>query len=1246
MTSPAAVFFAYTPDRRQLLSVSADYETVWGRSCESLYQHPQSWLEAVHPDDRPQVEAGLQQPSDVSITQNYAIIQPDGQIRWITARSSLVSCADGSTHLVDYAEDITEQHNTELQLHQANRALQTLSECNQALIRATDEATLLAEICRIIVEFGQYRAAWIGFAEDNAEKSVRPVVQAGYSQEYLQSIQISWGDNELGRGPTGTAIRTGQLSIAQDILHDPRFQPWREAALHHGYAASIALPLIVNNKTFGALNIYSVHAHAFDADETRLLTELAGDLAYGIEALRTQTALQDSEMKFRAFLEMASEAIIVANAQGQIVLFNTVAEELFGCSQAEMLGQPVESLMPERFRRGHVYYREGYSAQPKRRSMGKSRVLYARRHDGSEFPIEVGLSWVEVEGERFILTFLTDVSDRKQAEAALRQAQDDLQHSNQELEHRVLQRTEELLQLNERLKQELAERKQMEAEQKRLAAIVESSDDGIIGLSMDGIVTSWNSGAEKIYGFSAEEIVGQSVQLLLPDDRVDEESAIIERIKRGERLEHYETLRRHKSGSLFDVSLTISPIQNSEGKVVGISKISRDITASKQAEAERKQAQEALARELVRSKGLLNASFDGIVVVDAQGYVVEANESYARMLGRTLEETLTLHISDWDAQWSPEELERIVTTGRFVDRTFETLHRRKDGSTYEVEITVSNVAVDDEVLQLCICRDITERKKSEEQLRLSNERMSLANAELARAARLKDEFLASMSHELRTPLNAILGLSEALIEDIFGPLNDEQREHLSTIEKSGKHLLTLINEILDLSKVESGRMELEITSVPVEEFCTSCLSFVKQQAHQKRIQLDCRIDPELIEIDIDERRIRQVLINLLSNAVKFTPDNGTVQLQVRGDTFRETLEFSVTDTGIGIAPEHLDTLFQPFVQIDSALSRRYEGTGLGLALVRRISELHGGSVSLESQEGKGSRFTVSLPWSPPAEPRPVAETASADSCPWQPGLRKVLIIDDSAAAADQIMRYLQELDIQGIVHPRGTGAVDLAQQVQADVIILDILLPDQSGWTALADLKAHPATQDIPVVIVSVVDEQLQSLEMGAVAHLLKPFTRQQFQQVLGRVIPPKKSPAEVLARGDASAEAPLILLAEDNEANIAMVDSYLDAQGLRVVVARNGREAVQMASQYQPDLVLMDIQMPEMDGLEATQKIRLDSSLKDLPVVALTALAMPGDRERCLAAGATDYLTKPISPKHLIELLRRYIPQLSAVSK
>lgn len=1385
MNSTSAIFFVFSPDRSQLFHVSSNYEEIWGRSLDSLYRDPGSWAEAVHPDDRERVAIALRGRSaqeQVSLAEagnttalTYRIVRSDSSIRWISACSTLITGeAELPDRIIECATDITEKERAEQQIYRINRALRTLSGCRQALSRITDEATLLREVCQILVELGGYRAAWIGFAEHDENKHVRPVAEAGCSEDYLQSVQVSWGDNELGRGPTGTAIRTGKLCIAQDIVHDLDYQPWRESALLHGYASSIALPLMLNGSAFGALNIYAVRPYAFDGEETRLLTELADDLAYVITALRTRMALRGSEAKFRAFLEAASEAVIVSNTKGEIVLFNAAAEELFGYSQPEVLHRPVECLMPERFRRGHVQYRGEYRAKPSRRSMGESRNLSALRKDGSEFPIEAGLSSVDIDGEFFTLTFLTDISNRRRIEAERKQAEDALRHSeatlrqaeeslrqaNQELEHRVAMRTAELSQLNDRLQHELVERersrqvlqeqaqlldlahdtimahrldgvitfwnrgaettygwsrdeaigkishdllqtqfsksrdeieadllaheywegelvhttqagtqitvasrwalqrdrhgqpikileinnditerKRAEEEQLRLAAIVESSDDGIIGISLDDKIMSWNNGAEKIYGYSADKIVSQPVRLLVPPNLIAEELRIIDQIKQGDRLEHYETQRRHKNGTIFDVSLTMSPIKNALGEVVGISKIAREITERKQGEAERKRAEEALAQELMRSKALFEASFDGIVVLNHQGNVVEANESFARMLGRSLKNTLTLHVSDWDAQWTREELNEIVNSRQLVGKTFETLHRRLDRSIYEVEITISEVILEEEVLQVCICRDITARKRSEEQLRISTERTSLANAELARAARLKDEFLASMSHELRTPLNAILGLSEALIEEIFGSVNEEQREHLTTIERSGQHLLALINDILDLSKVESGMMELEITSVPVQEFCESCLSFIKQQAHHKRIKLDCRVDEELLEIEIDERRIRQVLVNLLSNAVKFTPDHGTVQLQVRADSFHETLEFSVTDTGIGIAPEHIGKLFQPFVQIDSALSRRYSGTGLGLALVRRITELHGGSVALESQEGKGSRFTVTIPWTPsPADETTLVPEVVQEH---ELTLQQVLIVEDSETAANQLVRYLTELGVQTLIHPRGDGAIQMALQVQPDVIILDILLPDQSGWTVLADLKANAMTKNIPVVVVSVVEERLRSLTMGAVAHLLKPFTRHQLQQTLQRLMAEQETLDDSTALVLTPTQMPLILLVEDNEANISMIESYLQARGLQVLLARNGVEAIQMASQNQPDLILMDIQMPEMDGFEATQRIRTESDLKETPIIALTALAMPGDRERCLEAGATDYLTKPISLKHLVRILIRYIPQL-----
>ncbi len=1100
-------------------------------------------------------------------------------------------------------QDITDRKQAEQQLSAVNRALKTLSECNQAVVRATDEPSLLAAICQKIVQFGGYHSAWVGFAENNAAKTVRPVAQAGYLEGYLDSIQITWSETESGRGPTGTAIRTGQTCIAQNLLTHPHYQPWREAARQRGYAASIALPLIVDRQPIGALNIDATAANAFNPEEVELLSELADDLAYGIAALRTEEALRsseerwqlalrgnndgiwdwnvqtnavffsprwkemlgfapeeiadsleewakrvhpddlgwvtqaiqdhfdrktpyyitehrvqckdgsyqwildrgqalwddegnairmvgshtdisdrklaeaslrDSEAKFRAFVESASEAIIVTDEGGEIVVFNAKAETLFGYNRAEVFGRTVEFLIPQRYRQRHVAHRADYEVRPSQRSMGAARDLFAQRKDGSEFPIAAGLSTIETKDGRFVITFLSDITERKQAEA-------EIQRLNASLERRARE------------------------SETRYRQIVELAEEGIWAIDSCARTTYVNRAIERMLGYSESELLGHPIADFLGDSPGQQASASVINPSNANQVSRGELKLKTKTGEECWVYMSTSPALDETGQML----------------------------------------------------------------------------------WA-----------------------------------------------CALVYDITDRKQAEAQLRGSNERISLANAELARATRLKDEFLASMSHELRTPLNSILGLSEALQEEVYGELTPRQRKSLATIEQSGKHLLELINDILDLSKIESGKMALQISPVSLETLCQSSLTFIKQQAHQKQITLEFEISPELGEIAADERRLRQVLVNLLSNAVKFTPEGGRVILAVSANPEERVVQFSVKDTGIGIAPEHLDKLFQPFVQLDSRLSRRYAGTGLGLSLVRRIMELHGGGVVLESEVNQGSCFTVTLPWQPSGRELRQLQESGGKLQPLPP-IDRALIIEDSEPAAKQIARYCQEIGARVTIQPQGEGAVAVALQYQPDIIVLDVLLPHLSGWEVLAQLKGNPVTQQIPVLVVSVVDERSQCVALGAADYLLKPISRQQFRAALQKVFataPTSSPPLE--------ARSPLILLAEDNEANIVTVSDYLQIQGYRLIVARNGTEAVQMALQQEPDLILMDIQMPEMDGLEATRRIRAEAKFATLPIIALTALAMPGDRDRCLAVGANEYLTKPVSLKELSHQIARYVPR------
>jgi PAS domain S-box-containing protein len=548
---------------------------------------------------------------------------------------------------------------------------------------------------------------------------------------------------------------------------------------------------------------------------------------------------------------------------------------------------------------------------------------------------------------------------------------------------------------------------------------------------------------------------------------------------------------------------------------------------------------------------------------------------------------------------------------------------------------------------------VIQRKQMEEEL--GEERIMLAkrveertaelraaNAELARADRLKDEFLAAMSHELRTPISGVLGMCEVLASEVYGPLNEEQLSSLNSIEESSRHLLSLINDILDVSKIEVGQLELELKPVSVKQICDASLRFVERDARNKRLRVISSFDNSVTTLQADERRLKQVLVNLLSNAVKFTPEGGSIGLEVIGDAEQGLITFSVWDTGIGVSEEQIPMLFQPFIQLDSRLSRRHSGTGLGLALARRLVEMHNGRIFVESKVGEGSRFRFSLPWQQEGE---VYETTVEQKSIRSeiPVIHRALVVEDMSSAADQISRYLSELGAESFIYTHGEGAVDKAAELQPDVIILDIILPDISGWDVLIQLKETPGTKDIPVLVISVVDDKPRGMRLGASGYLVKPISQRQFHVALAKILPSKVENSKVLLVGDgddSGIKQPLILLAEDNVVSTKSVSDYLKASGCRVIIAGNGDEAIRSVKEKQPDLVLMDIQMPDMDGLEAIRRIRSDPNTADIPVIALTALAMPGDREKCLEAGADDYVSKPISLRHLVELIKTQLTQ------
>jgi PAS domain S-box-containing protein len=663
---------------------------------------------------------------------------------------------------------------------------------------------------------------------------------------------------------------------------------------------------------------------------------------------------------------------------------------------------------------------------------------------------------------------------------------------------------------------DITQRKQTEAalraSEEKYRGLLESLDSLVITVDQYGHILFVNDLAARHLGDSAENLIGKTIYTLFSEQVA---AALMDHIRQVVQQDHGMVFE-HTSpvqGKERWYRTSLQPIHDANGEVVNVLLNANDIDDLKTTQQELQELNRTLEERIQQRTAEVQDLYDnapaGYHSLDARGNIIRINQTELDWLGYTRSEVLGRPIGDFftlaSQQAFRENYAIFKQRGWVKDLEFDFV--RKDGSL--LPIVVNAVAIYDEQGNIVMSRstifDNTEHKAVEEALHR-------ANLELARAVRMKDEFLANMSHELRTPLNGILGLSEILLDGQRGPLNERQTKYVNTIEASGRHLLSLINDLLDFSKIEAGKFELHPEIVAVSDVCQACLDFVKEQAIQKSILLEFQPETAEFKLWVDQRCLKQILTNLLSNAVKFTQPSGKVTLKVTANPLGKRLEFSICDTGIGIAAADLSRLFTPFTQLDSGLSREQEGTGLGLALVKKLTDIHGGAITVTSEVGLGSCFTVALPW--------------------EPGL-----------------------DLQA----------------------------DPSEFTAL--LQAHQAQG---------VDSALNSLST--------------------------------------------ILLVEDNETNRMMVGDFLESLGYQVLFANNGQEALNQVAAGHPDLILMDLQMPEMDGLEAIRRLRADPRFLSIPIVALTALAMPNDRERSLAAGANEYLSKPVSLKELAELLIRLL--------
>ncbi|MGO9315807.1 MAG: PAS domain S-box protein [Syntrophobacteraceae bacterium] len=740
--------------------------------------------------------------------------------KWFSVRAEPLTDTLGNlTGAVHIVSDLTWQKAREETLRQTKRALRLLSDCNTAVVQATEEQTLLEEVCNIAVGPAGYYVAWVGYAEQDYARTVRVVVYAGPGRGLLEQLHISWADNEYGHGSVGPSIRTGKPCIARDILNDPNFAPWYEFFRKLNFGSVISVPLQAEGASFGALAIYAAEKNAFDEAEVGLLEELGKNLAHGIMALRAR-------------------------------------------------------------------------------------------------------------------------KERAEAIAGLERAR-------AELEDRVVERTA-------RLRQEILDRKLAEESlrrsERKYRELVENANSIILRMDVLGKVTFLNEFAQKFLGYEERELLGRSViGTIVPETETggrDLVQMMRELAAHPERYERNENENVRRNGERVWIAWTNKPVYDQAGRLTEVLCIGNDITELKRAEL-----QLQIFRKFADNAG------EGLAMADLEGRIFYMNAALLDMLGET-EWTpgQGRNFMDWFGMEQRQRLQAEILPILFNRGDWNGEMALLAGDGHQIPTLVDLFLIRDDtghpIYIAELITDMTHQKEVEREI--------LRAKELAESAdRIKSAFLASMSHELRTPLNSIIGFTGILLQGLAGPLNEEQKKQMGMIQKSARHLLQLINDVLDISKIEAGQLSLSIEQYDLFESLNSVLQIIRPMAEKKGLKLVVDIDSGVHDIVSDRRRVEQILINLVNNAIKFT-DHGEVRIKSTVDEMR--LITSITDTGIGISAQNITTLFEMFRQIDTGMARSYEGTGLGLSICRRLVEMLGGEIWATSEgEQKGSTFTFTLP---------------------------------------------------------------------------------------------------------------------------------------------------------------------------------------------------------------------------------------------------------------------------------------------
>jgi two-component system, sensor histidine kinase and response regulator len=898
-------------------------------------------------------------------------------------------------------------------------------------------------------------------------------------------------------------------------------------------------------------------------------------------------------------LELVPDAIIITDQQGRIVHLNAIAERLSMRRRQELVGQSLEMLVPERYRGQHERLRREYSREPEMRGMGGGGSFTLLRGDGEEIPVDISLRpWSSPHGP-LILAAVRDVTLHNRREEALR------------------------------------------ASEERFALAVRGSTDGIWDWNVLSNEVFYSPRFKELLGCEDHEMenVFASFESRLPPEDLERVHAALR--AHFERRVPYdiEYRLRTKSGEYRWFRARGQAVWDLAGRATRMAGSISDITEQK--------------RSQQRFELAVHASPVGLLIVDRSGTIRLVNARLEHEFGYRSEElvgkSVELLVPERLRAEQRDLLESFIRNpdSQKIGGRRELYARRRNGGEFPVEIGLSLLETDEELLVLCGIANVTDRREAMVAMQTAKEAAEAAN-------RAKSDFLANMSHEIRTPLNAVIGMTELVLDTELTP---PQREYLTMVTEAGDLLLSIINEILDFSKIEAGHVELERAEFHLRDVLGDSMRTLAPRAHSRKLELAYEVAPGVPDRLLgDATRFRQLLLNLVGNAIKFT-EYGEVVVRIDcppPTSHSVLLRCDVSDTGIGIATEKQSLIFEAFAQSDTSTTRNYGGTGLGLTICRRLVDLMGGAIWVESELGRGSTFsfTVRFDLAPAQDAKtPLLDADALRSLP-------VLIVDDNATNRKILHEMLRHWEMDPTSVTCAAEAVDLLRIRQASgtpfrLVLTDVNMPGVDGFMLCEQIRSIPELADLVVVVLTSGDRvgDIALCEQLAIAaRLLKPVKPSELINVvlraLGKAVAQEGRDAGPSVTSVPSSTTSLrVLLAEDSTMNQKLVVGLLNKWGHSVQVATHGLAAIRAWERDVFDVILMDVQMPEMNGLEATAAIRQREAQTGghIPIIALTAHALRGDREQCLAAGMDGYVSKPIRHSELFHTLQACVPALGA---